>query len=91
MVQIRIDEISGGTFPIDVFVSDAYGNNRALVGVIVLGPVPPPVRFNSTIPSIYDTAPEIYVTLIDNVGCERTEVLTCDFGCAFEIIIDKII
>jgi hypothetical protein len=90
MVQIRIDEVSGGTFPIDVFVSDAYGNNRALIGSIVIGPVPPPVRFNSTIPSIYNTAPEVYVTLVDILGCERTEVLTCTFGCAFEIIIDAI-
>jgi hypothetical protein len=90
MTQIRIDEISGGTFPIDVFVSDAYGNNQALIGVITLGPVPPPIRFNSTIPSIYDTAPEVYVTLVDNLGCERTEVLICTFGCAFEIIIETI-
>lgn len=90
MVQIRIDEVSGGTFPINVFVSDVYGNNGALIGTISLGPVPPPVRFNSTIPSIYNTAPEIYVTLIDSIGCERTEVLICTYGCSFEIIIKTI-
>jgi hypothetical protein len=91
MVQIRIDEISGGTFPIDVFISDVYGNNQALIGVITLGPIPPPIRFNSTIPLIYNTAPEVYIKLVDNSGCERTEVLTCTFGCAFEIIIQSII
>ena len=55
MVQIIINEVSGGTFPINVFISDVYGNNGVLIGTISLGPVPPQVRFDSTIPSIYNT------------------------------------
>ena len=34
MTQVRIDEISGGTYPVSVYISDVYGNNRNLLGVI---------------------------------------------------------
>jgi hypothetical protein len=90
MTQIRITEISGGTFPISVYISDVYGNNKFLIGTINEGPVPPVVTYNSVIPSIFNTAPEIMLTLLDNNGCEIFKLLDCTFGCAFNIIIEMI-
>lgn len=87
MNQVRIDSISGATYPVYVYVSDIYMNNKTLIGTIASGPVPPLVRYNTTIPSIFDTAPEIILTLEDSDGCEKSKILDCTFGCAFEIII----
>ena len=88
MVQIRITEISGGTYPIQVILSDIYGNNATTLATINSGPVPPVQTYNSTIPSIFETAPEILLTLIDSNGCQIFKILECTFGCAFEITIE---
>jgi hypothetical protein len=88
MVQIRITEISGGTYPIDVILSDVYGNNETWLATIYPGPVPPVQTYNSTIPTIFETAPEIMLKLIDANGCEIFKILDCTFGCAFEITIE---
>jgi hypothetical protein len=87
MVQIRITEISGGTYPIQVILSDIYGNNATTLATINSGPVPPVQTYNSTIPSIFDTAPEVMLTLIDANGCQIFKILECTYGCAFEITI----
>ena len=88
MVQIRITNISGGTYPIDVFISDVYGNNKSHLTTITSGPVPPALFYTTTIPSIFETAPEILLTLIDDNGCQIFKILDCTFGCAFEITIE---
>jgi hypothetical protein len=88
MNQVRITEISGGTFPISVYISDVYGNNQTLLGTINSGPVPPTVEYNTVIPSIFNTAPEIMLRLIDDNGCDIFKILQCTFGCAFEITIE---
>jgi hypothetical protein len=88
MNQVRITEISGGTFPISVYISDVYGNNQTLLGVINSGPVPPTVTYNSVIPAIFNTAPEIILKLTDSNECEIFKILQCTFGCAFEITIE---
>lgn len=87
MVQIRITEISGGTYPIQVYIADVYGNNQYLLATISSGPVPPVQTYNSTIPSIFETAPELMLKLVDDNGCEIFKILDCTFGCAFEITI----
>ena len=88
MTQVRITEISGGTYPIDVYISDVYGNYQTLLGTINTGPVPPTVEYNTTIPSIFNTAPEIMLTLTDNNGCSIFKILQCTFGCTFQITIE---
>jgi hypothetical protein len=88
MVQIRITEISGGTYPISVYIADAYGNNQYLLATLSSGPVPPVLTYNSTIPSIFETAPELMLKLIDANNCEIFKLLDCTFGCAFEITIE---
>jgi hypothetical protein len=87
MVQIRITEISGGTYPIDVILSDIYGNYATTLATISAGPVPPVQTYNSTIPSIFQTAPEVMLKLVDANDCEIFKILDCTFGCAFEITI----
>lgn len=86
MIQVRITSISGGTFPINVYIADVYGNNKSLLGTIS-STVPPTVSYNSVIPSIFNTAPEIMLILTDATGCEVFQILDCTFGCAFAITI----
>jgi hypothetical protein len=88
MVQIRITEISGGTYPVQVYIADIYGNNQVQIGTINPGPVPPVQTYNSVIPTIFQTAPQIMLKLVDGDGCELFKILDCTFGCAFEITID---
>ena len=90
MNQIRINEISGGTYPISVYISDIYGNNSSLLGVVSSGPVPPVVYFNSVIPSIFLTADQIMLSLIDDNNCEIFKILDCTYGCAFEISVQLV-
>jgi len=87
MVQIRITNISGGTYPINVFLADVYGNHQTFLGTIDPGPVPPTQKYNSTIPSIFETAPEVMLLLVDANNCSVFKILDCTFGCAFEITI----
>jgi hypothetical protein len=86
MIQVRITSISGGTYPINVYIADVYGNNKSLLGTISSG-VPPTVSYNSVIPAIFDTAPEIMLILTDSSGCEVFQLLECTFGCSFAITI----
>ena len=87
MTQVRITEISGGTYPISVYIADVYGNNQTLLGSINPGPVPPIVEYNTTIPSIFNTAPQIMLMLVDSNNCSIFKILDCTFGCTFQITI----
>lgn len=88
MVQVRIDLISGTTYPVSVYIADVYGNNKSLIGSISSGPVPPTISYNSTIPSIFNSAPQVMLILAGADGCETFKILDCTFGCAFAITID---
>jgi len=88
MRQVRITEISGGTYPINIYISDVYGNNQTLLGIINSGTVPPIIDYNVTIPSIFDSASEIMLQLTDDNGCSIFKILDCFYGCAFEITIE---
>jgi hypothetical protein len=89
MVQVRIEGISGATYPVSVFIADYYGNNQTLIGTIASGPVPPQVSYNTSIPSLFYTAPQIMLILRDSVGCETFQLLDCTFGCTFQITIQE--
>jgi len=90
MTQITITDISGGTYPISVYIADVYGNNRYLLGTINYGPVPPTVYYNTVIPTIFNTAPEIMLLLVDDNDCEIFKILDCTFGCTFNITIELV-
>jgi hypothetical protein len=88
MTQVRITDISGGTNPINVYIADVYGNNQSLLGTIATGTtVPPTVYYNTVIPSIFETAPEIMLLLVDANGCQVFKILQCTFVCTFQITI----
>lgn len=92
MREIKISIISGATYPVDVFIADVYGNNESLLGTITSGEAPSPpstyVIYNSQIPSIFNTAPAIMLTMIDSVGCRVMKIIECSSGCDFDIIIE---
>jgi len=93
MTQIRIDMISGGTYPIIVSIADVYGNNLTNIATITSGPVPPTETYNSgntTIPSIFNTAPQIMLLLTDANGCQVFKILDCTFGCSFQITVNLV-
>lgn len=77
MTQIIINYISGGTFPVNVFIADKYGNNKSQIGVVDPGPVPPPVKYNVTIPPIFSTAQTVMLILEDVNGCQIFKLLDC--------------
>lgn len=90
MVQVRIDFISGATYPVKVYIADVYLNNKSLLGTISTGPVPPTVSYNSVIPPIFYSAPQIVLILEGDNGCEVFKVLDCTFGCAFDITVQLV-
>lgn len=65
-----LEEISGATYPVKVYISDIYGNYSTLLGIINPGPVPPQVEYINEIPEIFNNAPIIKLTLTDNNECE---------------------
>ncbi len=86
MTQIRIEAVTGET-PIYVYVSDVYGNNESLIGTITnTGLIPPAANFYP--PSLFNNAPAVMVTLIDNRGCKKFEIIDCTFGCGFDISVE---
>lgn len=88
MVQVRLTEISGGTYPIQVYIADVYGNYPFLLSTLSTGTtVPPIIYYNTTIPAIFQTAPQIMLKLVDANGCEAIKILDCTFGCTFNITI----
>lgn len=77
--QVVVTEISGGTYPINVYISDAFGNNQTLIAVINSGPVPPIINYNSVIPAAFNTAPQVVLTMTDSDDCEIFKTLQCTF------------
>lgn len=92
MRQIRIVDISGATYPVDVFIADVYGNYQTYLGTITSGDAPNPpfssVNYTTQIPPIFNTAPAIMLLLIDINGCKIFKILDCTFGCYFDIVIE---
>ena len=86
MRQLRIESVSGATYPISVYISDINLNNKTLISTINSGPVPPTVVINSTIPEIFQSADEVILSLVDYNDCGVFKILDCTY-CTYEIII----
>ncbi len=71
--QIQITSFTGA-LPAQVFVADIYGNNSTSVGTISAA-IPPAVIF--TLPSLFDFAPAVMVTIIDSNGCNEFSIEDC--------------
>lgn len=76
MIQVTIDDVSGATLPINVFITDVYGNNKTFLGTIT-DPVPPSVEFNNTSPSVFDNTPEFILLLEDANSCVISTTNLC--------------
>ena len=81
MARILIDSITGAS-PYDVYVSDVYGNNTTFIGTI--GSAVPPTQYYY-LPTIFNYAPAIMLTITDSNGCEKFEIIECRYGCGFAI------
>lgn len=73
MTRLEITEITGVT-PINVYVSDYYGNYKTFVGTINT-PVPPSVVYN--LPDTFDNVPMVKLTILDSGGCEIDHNIVC--------------
>lgn len=76
MIQVTINDISGATLPVNVFITDVYGNNKTQLGVISSS-VPPSVNFNTTSPSVFDNTPEFILLLEDANSCIISSTNLC--------------
>jgi hypothetical protein len=81
MARIEISSITGAS-PFNVYVSDVYGNNQVFVATI--NTTVPPVEY-FYLPSLYDNAPAIMLTIVDGNGCSKFKILECRYGCGFAI------
>ena len=88
MTRIEISAVTGGSYPINVYVSDYYGNYETLIYTITSGNVIPPAT-GVTLSSVFATAPAILLKMVDANGCEKIELLECRFGCSFLITIQE--
>jgi hypothetical protein len=71
--QIQITSFTG-TLPAQVFVSDVYGNNTSLVDTIS-SPITTTVTY--TLPTLFNLAPSVMITIIDANGCEEFRIEEC--------------
>ena len=85
MGRIQIVAVTGST-PISMYVSDVYEINTVLIGTIT-DAIPPSQSFY--LPSIFNTAPAIFLKLIDATGCQLTKFLECRQGCSLEVIVNN--
>jgi hypothetical protein len=70
MGQITFNTLSGAS-PYNVYISDIYGNNNTFVSTIVSAST-------ITVPTLFDMAPEIKVTIIDASGCTYSSIVLCN-------------
>ena len=69
--QVTISSALGITPPFSGTACDVYGNNCSYVGSGSTFPV------TFTLPSQFDTAPEIQLTITDSIGCSLSEIIYC--------------
>lgn len=71
--EVVITNVSGAT-PIQVYISDYYGNIKTYLGEITESTV----FYKFYYPSdIYNPAPQVNIIMVDSLGCERTKTLLC--------------
>jgi len=71
MTKILITNISGFTIPFSGIACDVYGNNCSNIGEANSLP------FLFSLPSQFNTAPSVRITLLDTTGCEINQIIYC--------------
>ena len=69
--QVTILSTSGVTAPFSGIACDVYGNNCSYVGSGTTFPI------TFTLPSQFNTAPALRLTLTDSTGCILSEIIYC--------------
>lgn len=74
MTTIDITNITGLSYPYDIYVCDIYGNNCILIATVFTS-IPP----SNTIllPPQFNTSPSVGIKIITLDGCERFKVVEC--------------
>lgn len=75
MTTIDITNITGLTYPYNIYVCDIYGNNCILIST-VFTTIPP----SNTIllPPQFNTSPSVGIKIITPDGCEKFKIIECD-------------
>lgn len=76
MIQIVVDDVSGSTFPVNVFVSDIYENNVLFLGQIT-GETQLPAEYYISPPSVFINSPQFRLFLEDDNNCDKSETNIC--------------
>ena len=74
MSQVTINSVSGFTLPFSGVACDVYGNNCSYVGSGTTFPI------TFILPSQFNTAPALQLTLTDSTGCSLSEIIYCVLG-----------
>ena len=69
--QVIVYSATSVTPPFSGIACDVYGNNCSYVGSGTTFPV------TFTLPSQFNTAPALQLTLIDSIGCSVSEIIYC--------------
>ena len=75
MTSIEIANITGLSYPYQIYVCDVFGNQCVLIATINTS-VPPSTNF--ILPSQFDNAPAVGVKIMTSDGCERFEIVYCN-------------
>lgn len=75
MTSITLTNISGLTYPYDIYVCDVYGNNCGYIAQVVSS-IPPTIEI--VLPPPFDMVPAVGIKIITSDGCERFKVVDCN-------------
>ena len=74
MTSIILTNISGLTYPYDIYVCDVYGNNCGYVSQVISS-IPPTIEI--VLPPPFNMAPAVGIKIITSDKCERFRVIDC--------------
>jgi hypothetical protein len=74
VTSITLTNISGLTYPYDIYVCDVYGNNCGYIAQVVSS-IPPTIEI--VLPPPFDMSPAVGIKIITSDGCERFKVIDC--------------
>jgi hypothetical protein len=74
MTSITLLNITGLTYPYDIYVCDVYGNNCGYVAQVISS-IPPTIEI--VLPPPFNMAPAVGIKIITSDKCERFKIIDC--------------
>lgn len=74
MTSITLINISGLTYPYDIYVCNVYGNNCGYISQ-VNSSIPPTIEI--VLPPPFNMSPAVGIKIITSDGCERFKIIDC--------------